>query len=149
STHYGVQHARSADLALKRGAVQSRRMICSPEFVQHLDDAVASKVRRIRHRRAPIAVLPYDCLFVQQLGMLQHDLTNGLNIVAPDSVGESTSKYQPRPTRGFVAARQRQLGVGEFSAGGIDSLRVIVPKFLNRNGISASELAQQIFGLVS
>jgi hypothetical protein len=59
-------------------------MIRRAELVEHLDDSITPEVRRVGHRRTPIAVRSDQGLFVQQLRMLQNRLANRVYIVAPD-----------------------------------------------------------------
>ena len=51
-----VEHAHRAGLALERGPPGRRLEIACAELVQQTDDAVAAEVRRVRHRRTPVAV---------------------------------------------------------------------------------------------
>ena len=53
-----VDHAHRVGLALERGASGRRLEVLGAVAVQEADDAVAAKVRRVRHRRAPVAVSP-------------------------------------------------------------------------------------------
>ena len=51
-----VDHAHRVGLALERGSSRRRLEVSGAVAVQETDDAVAAKVRRVRHRRAPVAV---------------------------------------------------------------------------------------------
>ena len=61
-----VDHAHRVGLALERGASGRRLEVLRAVAVKETDDAVAAKVRRVRHRRAPVAVSTDQDMLVDQ-----------------------------------------------------------------------------------
>ena len=142
-----VQPPRRVELALEAGPVERELHVRGAELAEHRDDPVAPEVRRVRHRRPPVADHAAGVL-VEQARMPRHQLTNGRHVVAPDRVGHPAGEHQSRPARQAVAAGQRALRIGEPDALRLALSRAVLLEHRDRRGIAAPDVAQQILRLV-
>jgi hypothetical protein len=142
-----MEQACRAHPPLKHRSADSVLHVGRAELVEHRDDAVASEVRRVAERRPPILVSDSGVL-PEEIRMLQHERAHGADVVVPDRVYQVATDDEARPTRGAVAARERELRVGELGVRGVGRLWMEFLEILERFRFTAVNRAKQIFRLV-
>ena len=92
STPPVVDHAHGVGMpwSAARPAADSRSL--APWLVKETDDAVAAKVRRVRHRRAPVAVGANQDMLMDQRRIARDERADRVEVIAPDRVGESHAR---------------------------------------------------------
>ena len=134
-------------MALQRGAPGRRLEIGGAQLVQHADDAVATEIRRVRHRPTPVAVGADQHMLVEQRGIPRHELAHRVDVVAPDRVGERDRLREPRPARCAIAAREHELRVAQLRVRGIDRVGVVLAQLGERGGVAGVDGAQELLRL--
>src|SRR5262245_44684784 len=115
--------------------------------MKETDDAIASKVRRVRQWRAPVAVGSNQHVLMEECGVTRHELANCVGIVAADRVGEPYGVNEPRPARCVIASCQHELRVRQLRGGGIDELRMVLVQFGDRTCVAGTNGAKKFLGL--
>jgi hypothetical protein len=69
--------------------------------VEHLDNSIASEIRRVCHRWSPIVVTDAGVL-VNEIRVFSDGITNSLEVVAPDRIDQLAALHQPFPVRSTV-----------------------------------------------
>src|SRR5688500_19134468 len=80
--------------------------------------------------------------------MLEDEIANGIKVVAPDRVGHPTRQHEARPARNAVAARERELCVGELRGVRLDPLGMVLLELGDRGPITLLNGAEQILRLM-
>ncbi len=101
-------------LPLERGAAGRRLQVFGALLVQESDDAVAAKVRRVRHRRAPVAVGANQDILMDERWVARDERADRVQVIAPDRVGELHCLHEPRPARSLVGACEHELRVRQL-----------------------------------
>jgi hypothetical protein len=81
--------------------------------------------------------------------VLADQLPDRVCVVAPDRVDDPAGQHERGPVRQAVGAGQGELRVGELGVGGFDRVRVMCAKLRERGGAAASDVAQEVLGLVA
>src|SRR5688500_18467332 len=97
--------------------------------MKHLDDSIATQICCVRKWRPPVTLATNQRILVQQLGVPGNELTNNVNVVAPNSINQIAGLDEPEPTWCFVTASKGQLSVSELSLGWDDRVGVITIEF--------------------
>lgn len=116
--------------------------------MQHPDDAVATEIRRVRHRRTPVTVPPDQNVLVNEARIAGHQVAYPVDVVAPYCVGELHGLNESHPTGRLVAAREHQLRVRELRACGIDITGMAFLHLRDRGFIAGMNRTEKIFGLM-
>ena len=135
------------NLALQRRSSGSQLEIPRALAMKKTDDVVAAKVRRVGHRRTPVAVGANQYVFTNECRILGDERADGVEVVAPDRVREPHGVHEPRPARRLVAARQRQLRVCQPGGSGIDGFRMVLAEFSDRFRVAGMNGVEEFLGL--
>jgi hypothetical protein len=144
AAHHIVQLAGGVDLALERCPFEGRREVGRTEPVEHLDDPVTAEVRRVGHRRPPVAAPGPASHLMERSRVFQHQRPERVHIIAPDRVDHPAGEQESRPARDVVAPRQDELGVGQLGGGRIDLSRMVLDQVCERGGVAETDLAEEI-----
>ena len=142
-----MQEFGGLKLALQAGPIESELDVFGAETAEHRDDPVPPEVRRIRHRRPPIAFYPAR-VFVQQSRMFQNQFANTVSIIVANGIGHPAGEHQSRPARQTIATRERQLRMRELCFARFDSFRMAFPQFGNCHWVAPPDIAEQILRLL-
>jgi hypothetical protein len=142
-----MEHAQRGDLALQRRATGRGLVIGSAHVVQHPDDAIASQVRRVGHRRTPVAIGANEDVLANERGIRDDECAHGVGVIAPDGVGEPDRVDEPRPTRRGVTSREHELRIGELRGRGIRRLRMVRAPLGERTGVAGLDGTEEFFRL--
>ena len=128
-----------------RPAADSRSL--APWLVQEADDAVAAEVRRVRHRRTPVAVGANQDVLVDQRRIPRDERAHRVDVVAPDRVGELHGVDEPRPARCPIAPREHELRVGQLRGRGVDRFGMELAQLGDRSRVAGVDGAEEFLGL--
>jgi hypothetical protein len=142
-----INQVHRLDLALERGASGRRHEIFGAIRVQETDDAVASKVRRVRHRRTPVAVGADQNVFLDQRPIPRDEFADRVRVIAPDRVRELHRLDESRPARRTVAPCERELRVGQLRGSGVDRFGIVLAHVGDRLRVGGVDGAQEFLGL--
>ena len=138
--------ARGVQLSLQTRPVEGVLCVLCPEIEQHRDDLVTPEIRRVAHRRAPVAANT-SCILVQKVGILRDEVADGINIVLPDRIDQSAGQHQALPTVNAVAARKCPLGIGQLCLSRSCRVKAVLLYERHRLRLVRIEIAQQVFRL--
>src|SRR5262249_31567863 len=113
--HHFVKHSRCCDFALECCPIDCMLKISRTQIMQEADDFIATKVSSITQRRTPVAGACTARIFMNQVRVFGHELTNDFDIITPYCIDQMTSLSQPRPTSDAVTPRQSKLRISEFN----------------------------------
>ena len=142
-----VDHAHRVGLALERGPSGRRLEVPGAVAVKETDDAVAAKVRRVRHRRAPVAVGANQDILMDERRIPRDERADRVEVIAPDRVRELHRVDEPRPARRAVAPCEHELRVGQLRGSGVDRFGMVLAQFGDRIRIAGVDGAEEFLGL--
>ena len=142
-----VNHADRIGVALEGGASGRVLEIFRAVFMQNTYQPVATQVRRVRHRRTPVAVGANQNVLVDERGILRDQHAHALEIVPPDRIRELHRVDEPRPARRAVGSRESELRVGQLCGPGVDRIAVVLPQVRDRDRVAGMDAAQKLLGL--
>ena len=142
-----VDHAHRVGFALERGASGRRLEVLRTVAVKEADDAIAPQIRRVRHRRTPVAVGANQDVLVDERRIPCDERADGVEVVAPDRIRELHRVDEPRPARSLVAACEHQLRVGKLRGSGVTRLGLMFAPLADRIRLAGMEGAEEFLGL--
>ena len=80
--------------------------------------------------------------------MLQHQVADGVYVVAPDRINHSAGEREARPVRQAIASGERELRVGQLGGAWFEVLWMMFLKLRYRDGIALPDGVEQVFRLV-
>ena len=111
------------------------------------DDAIAAKVRRVCHRRSPVAVGANQDVFTNERRIPGDELEDFIRVIPPDRVGELHCVDKPGPARSLVASREHELRICQLRGSGVGHLRMLCAQFRDRVRIAVVDGAEEFLGL--
>jgi hypothetical protein len=142
-----MQQPGRLELSLQACTLEGELQIVGTQTPQELDDAVATEVGRIRHRRSPVA-LDAARVLLHQPRMPRHQRAHRFEVVAADRIGHPAREHEPRPARHAVAPRERMLRIGQPRVRRIDRPRMVTTQLVDGVWLAAPDGAEQITRLM-
>ena len=142
-----IDHVKGIDLALERRPSGCRLEVFGALAMKETDDAIAPKVRRVRHRRPPVAVGANQHVLFDERRVLRDEGADRVEVIAPDRVRKPHGVDEPCPARSTIASCEGELRVRQRGGGRVVRFGMVLAQQGDRIRIAGLDGAEQFLGL--